>query len=128
MDNRLRKLRNEKKLNLRDAADKLNVTKSTLGNYEKGETSIKHDFLERASEFYNVSVDYLLGRTDIKNYDKLIEKIEKYADKEDIEFLEKVKSNEEIKIKYKQFRDMSEEELAKSLTKYIKISRILKED
>ncbi|TDX48312.1 LexA family protein [Orenia marismortui] len=66
MKNRLRKLRKETGKNIREMANILEVSKTTLSDYETGKTPPKSDFLERAAKQFNVSVDYILGRTDIK--------------------------------------------------------------
>lgn len=65
---RLRNLRNERKLNQKDLADYLNYGYTAISNYEAGrnEPSIK-DLIKIAS-FFHVSLDYLLCVTDIKNY------------------------------------------------------------
>lgn len=47
-------------------ADKLGIPSTTLRNYETGVREPGHTFLKQISEFFNVSVDYLLGLTDEK--------------------------------------------------------------
>ena len=65
---RLKQLRKEKNLTLRDLASKINTTKSTLSRYETGDGQPKQDILESLANFFEVTVDYLLGRTNQKYF------------------------------------------------------------
>ena len=49
-----------------ELAEKLGIPSTTLRNYETGAREPGHTFLKQISEFFNVSVDYLLGLTDEK--------------------------------------------------------------
>lgn len=63
---RLVELRKDKNLSQKDAATALGVSQALLSHYEKGIRECGLDFLCRASNFYDVSTDYLLGMTDTK--------------------------------------------------------------
>ena len=63
---RLVELRKEKNLSQKEAATALGVSQALLSHYEKGIRECGLDFLCRASTFYDVSTDYLLGLTDNK--------------------------------------------------------------
>jgi transcriptional regulator with XRE-family HTH domain len=63
---RLVSLRKEKNLSQKEAAIELGVSQALLSHYEKGIRECGLDFLCRASAFYDVSTDYLLGLTDNK--------------------------------------------------------------
>ncbi len=63
---RLVSLRKEKDLSQKEAAAALEVSQALLSHYEKGIRECGLDFLCRASAFYDVSTDYLLGITDTK--------------------------------------------------------------
>ena len=63
---RLTELRKEKKLSQKDASKALGVSQALLSHYEKGIRECGLDFLCRASAFYDVSSDYLLGISDTK--------------------------------------------------------------
>ena len=56
-------LRKENNLSQKKAADALGVSQALLSHYEKGIRECGLDFLIKVADFYNVSVDYLLGRT-----------------------------------------------------------------
>lgn len=61
---RLRKLRKEKQKTLRDLNDELGVSFSNLAQIERGEHGCNAETLNILSKYYNVSIDYLLCKTD----------------------------------------------------------------
>lgn len=64
LGSRLKQLREETGFTLEYVANKLGTTKVSIGRYERDEREPKSDMLNLLASFYNVSVDYLLGRTD----------------------------------------------------------------
>lgn len=65
--NRLRFLRNEKGESLEKIAKFLNVTIQTISNYETEKRDMTPDTILKLSEYFGVSTDYLLGKSDIRN-------------------------------------------------------------
>lgn len=63
MYRRIRDLREDRDLKQRQLADYLCCSQQVYSNYELGQRDIPTDVLMRLSDFYNVSVDYLLGLT-----------------------------------------------------------------
>lgn len=63
---RIRKLREDKDLTQEYMAQLLHVNQRTYSRYETGEHAIPLEQLCRIADFHNVSVDYLLDRTDTK--------------------------------------------------------------
>ena len=63
MYQRIRDLREDRDLKQRQLAEFLNCSQQVYSNYELGQRDIPTDVLIRLSEFYDVSVDYLLGLT-----------------------------------------------------------------
>jgi transcriptional regulator with XRE-family HTH domain len=63
----LKKLRSEKELMQKDVASALNITTSAYGFYEQGERIPNAETLEKLADYFNVSVDFLLGRTNLRN-------------------------------------------------------------
>lgn len=63
---RLTKLRRERGMSQKDAAKMLGVSQSLLSHYEKGIRECSLDFVCRASNFFDVSCDYLLGQVDTR--------------------------------------------------------------
>lgn len=64
-NNRIRDLREDRDLKQKHLAELLNVHQSTYSDYELGRLNIPVSALNTLADFYNVSVDYLLGRTDV---------------------------------------------------------------
>jgi len=63
---RIRDLREDKDLNQQDLAKLLNVSQATYSRYESGTLDIPTSALIKLADYYHVSVDYLLGRTNKK--------------------------------------------------------------
>jgi transcriptional regulator with XRE-family HTH domain len=64
---RLATLRKEAGLTQKELADKLGVSRGTIGMYEIGQRDPDTETLQKLSDIFGVSVDYLLGKTDIRN-------------------------------------------------------------
>lgn len=62
--NRLKELRQEKKLTQQELADEIGVTKRTYIYWEKGERQIKPEKAQQLADYFGVSVGYLLGYID----------------------------------------------------------------
>lgn len=61
---KLRKLREQANLNQEELAKILSVSPSTIGMYEQGRRQPDHEKLKQIADYFNVPLDYLLGRTD----------------------------------------------------------------
>ena len=64
MYQRIRDLRDDADLTQAQVAKILKVSQATYSRYESGALDLPSAALIVLSDFYNVSVDYLLGRTD----------------------------------------------------------------
>lgn len=62
----LRAIREDNDLRQSDIAKILNVSQNTYSQYETGVIALTADVLIKLADYYNVSVDYLLDRTDKK--------------------------------------------------------------
>lgn len=62
----LSRLRKEKNMSQKEAAAALGVSQALLSHYENGIRECGLDFIIKAADFYNVTTDYLLGRSDSK--------------------------------------------------------------
>jgi len=60
---RLRSLRKEKKLTQAKLAEKIGVSKVTISEYESGDKTPKVSVLQNIADYFEVSTDYLLGRS-----------------------------------------------------------------
>ena len=63
---RLKELRKKKGLSQQRLAMELNVNQNTISRYESGEREADYKTLIMIADYFDVSIDYLLGRTDKK--------------------------------------------------------------
>ncbi|MFR5856339.1 MAG: helix-turn-helix domain-containing protein [Bacilli bacterium] len=71
--NRLKEIREDKSLTQSDIAKVLNTTQQQYSKYELGIQIIPLEKINILANYYNTSIDYLVGRTDIrKPYPKSI--------------------------------------------------------
>ena len=63
---RIRDLREDKDLYQKDIANILGISQQYYSEYENGNYTIPVEHLIKLAKFYNTSVDYILGLTDIK--------------------------------------------------------------
>ena len=75
-------LRKEKKISQKKAAEDLGVQQALLSHYENGKRECGLEFLLKAAEYYNVTTDYLLGKSDIPNRLQWLDSIDKSTDLE----------------------------------------------
>ncbi len=61
---RLKELRKLRKMTQQRLAIELNMNQNTISRYESGEREADYQTLIRFADFFNVSIDYLLERTD----------------------------------------------------------------
>ena len=68
--NRIKILREELGFTQQDLANKLKSSKSVIGLYESETRKPSMEVLIKLSEIFDCSIDYILYKTDIKNFDK----------------------------------------------------------
>ncbi len=66
---RLKTERKNNNINQTQLAEKLYLDRSSISKYESGKQIPETPTLEKLADFFDVSIDYLLGKTDIRNYD-----------------------------------------------------------
>lgn len=81
---RLKQLRAEKNLSQKDLADHINVSRSTVAMWESGSSQPNNELLKLLSNYFSVSVDYLLDNTDQK--EKFTQKNVAIPSSDDIKF------------------------------------------
>lgn len=108
---RLKELRKEKDLYQKELADKLNIGRTTIANYEQGKRFPDKDTLNKIADYFNVSVDYLLGRTNHRQDPN--EKITKALEEQPelLDFWEQFKKRESMQLLFKQTRNMSDKSI-----------------
>lgn len=62
LPNVLKELRKERGMTQKEVAQKLNITDRTYGHYETGRREPSIDILIEIAEYYNISIDLLVGR------------------------------------------------------------------
>lgn len=88
--NRIRNLREDRDLRQIDVAEATGIDQKTLSNYETGKTNPDSFALVKLADFFGVTIDYLIGRTE-NNYvgrNDIIKKLDTIID--DIEELKKI--------------------------------------
>lgn len=69
--NRIKLLREEKKLKQDELAKILSISPSAIGMYERDVREPNDEITLKIAEYFNVSTDYLLGKSDIRNPEEL---------------------------------------------------------
>lgn len=123
LKNRIKESRNSLDLSQEELAQKLNVSKQTISNWENGNRIPDAQTLILLADIFDVSTDYLLGRTDDKSSilcdynifgNDIILEVSKdvypngLTKEEVIEKLRILKKLEELGIKFPSKRDDSE--------------------
>ncbi|MGP8315006.1 helix-turn-helix domain-containing protein [Enterocloster aldenensis] len=63
---KIKELRSERGISLRELSNQLEISYSSLGKYERGEQQPNIDTLIKLANYFNVSVDYLIGNSNYK--------------------------------------------------------------
>ena len=63
---RLKEIREDKDLLQQDVADVLRIKQQQYSEYEIGKRLIPINYLSELADYYNTSIDYLVGKTDVK--------------------------------------------------------------
>ena len=66
MELKIHQLREDSELYQRNLAEYIGTTKQTYSRYEAGELNPSLETMAKLAEFYNTSVDYLMGLTDVR--------------------------------------------------------------
>lgn len=99
---RLRELRTKKGYSQSELAHKLNVAKSTVSMLEVGSRKPSMDMMQLIADFFNVDLDYLLGKEIGSNY---------YLDPQSAEVAKEVAEREELKVLFDTVRDVPKEDI-----------------
>lgn len=65
--NRIKQLRNEKNINQDVLAKLLGLEIAGISKLETGRVPLKDEYIVKLAEYFGVSTDYLLGKSDIRN-------------------------------------------------------------
>jgi len=112
---RLRELREKNGLIQKDIANLLSVTTSAYGYYEQGKNDIDTNTLIFLSDYYNVSTDYMLGRTDIPvPIETFLQ--DKQVDEKLNDLIEEISNSKNLKFNNKQMNTQTRNFLIKMIT------------
>lgn len=103
--NRIKELRQEKGVYQADLAKYLGLKQQTISAYENGTNEPDLKTLSKMSKYFDVSIDYLIGRSNVRDpADKIAQAI---GDEQDLKrFWEEVKKRRELKLLFKQIKDL----------------------
>lgn len=99
---RLRDLRTQKGLSQIELAKKLGLSNSTISMYERGEREPDFETLDLIGDFFNVDVNYLLGKEVGSTY---------YLDPQAAEMAKEVFEREEMRVLFDTVKDVSKEDI-----------------
>jgi len=92
-ENRFKQLRTELGITLKSLAKEVGVSDGTLSRYENNKLKPNQDILESIADFYNVTTDYLIGRSDnryLDNENTITFKINRKLSQREREFLDNI--------------------------------------
>lgn len=106
--NRIKILREEKKIYQKDLAKLLNVSVPAINYYENEKRAMDTKTASILANYFDVSIDYLLGKSNVRNYDK---------------------DEQEFRFAYhKEMEGLTEEEIADALRFYKEMKKKVKGD
>lgn len=123
---RLVNLRTKRGLTQEQLAKMLNMSRSTYAQYEVNRRTPDAETLTMLANFFNVTTDYLFGRTDIPNPDIPNEKIKAAItdDPDLLAFWEELSQREDLQLMFKQVRDLT----PNSIKKIVRIIKAIEDE
>ncbi len=103
----LKHLRNREHLTQLELADKLGIAKSTVSMYENGNREPDFDTLVCIADFFNVDMNYLLGKATEHSY---------YLNKETQQIAQEIFENKDLKMLFDTTRDCTPEDMKKVIS------------
>jgi len=111
---RLKKLREDKEMTQRQLAEILGIGASTLAMYEIDKRSPDHNMLLKLANYFNVSTDYLLGRTDEPSPK---DDVRQHVNDDDaLEYLDELHKRPEMKTLFQVGRKATKEDIETAIT------------
>lgn len=105
-ENRIKQLRKEKNIYQKELAEVIGVSSGAIAMYETGKRSPDKELLDKLANFFEVSVDYLLGRTNEKTTaDKIKSTLS--SDPDFAKFWDNLLERKDLQILYKETKDLS---------------------
>ena len=125
MNNRIRELRKQHKMTMKELGAVVGLAESTISQYETGKRQPDNETLLKLGEYFNTSVDYLLGSTRTnENAPTLTQKDERDIEKRLQNTIEELESLQEgLTFSGEALDDESRELLAISLKNSLEIAK-----
>lgn len=99
---RLKELRTQRGYSQSELANRLHLSKSTISMLEVGSRKPSMDVMQLIADFFNVDLDYLLGKDSVSGY---------YLSPETAELAKEVAEREELKVLFDTVRDVPKEDI-----------------
>lgn len=97
-------LRKKKGITLKELGEFLNLGESTMSLYENGKRSPDYDTLRNIADYFQVTIDYLLGQ----NTEPANQVTEALADDPDLQaFWDTMKEREDLQLMFKKTKELS---------------------
>ncbi|WP_156940166.1 helix-turn-helix domain-containing protein [Caldanaerobius polysaccharolyticus] len=120
---RIKELRTELGLTQEELAKKIGVTRAALSSWEINRRDPDTTTLQKLSEIFNVSVDYILGKTDIRTRaDEITDAVK--DDPELLAFWNELKERPDLQLLFKQTRKLS----PKTIRQVIRIIKAIEDE
>lgn len=114
LGDRLRYLRSKNQMERQQLADATGITYHALSKYETNARQPDHETLNKLADYFNVSTDYLLGRTDDPAaFDDVRQHIN---DDEALEYLDHLHKRPEMKALFSVSRKATKEDIETAIT------------
>lgn len=109
---RIKQLRLENNLTQEDFGKLFGIVKSTVSMYESNKSIPDDEIKKKIAEYFQVSLDWLMGISEIRNpTDKITESLS--DDPELLEFWNDLKEREDLRLFFKQTRELSPSDIKK---------------
>ena len=117
---RLRELRAARKINQKTLADYIGVTQATLSGWETGKYDIDNKSLSKCADYFGVTTDYILGRTDGKEQGSNIHITDEHnqtitLDDDALEMIDSLRSRPEMKMLFSVSKKATSEDIIKAV-------------
>lgn len=107
----LKSLRKSLGLTQDELASALNISRSAIGMYEKGAREPDYETLELIADYFNVDIDYLLGRT-LKTTKIPSPNSNYYLNEETSAIAQEIFENKELRLLFDTAKDADPEDLS----------------
>jgi len=113
---KIKVLRVMKGLTQEELAKYLHVNRATLANWETGRTTPDYEAVKHLADFFDVSIDYLFGRSDDPRFPDLSQVDDALKETPELlDFWRELKEREDLQLLFKQARDLSPESIRRAV-------------